>query len=1166
VAALEKLQPKLAAAILAAPSLATHGETAPDGEVTVKTGGAEGTWIHSRRAPRTEAERLVAEITPKPLQTILVQGMGTGLVPRLLLAKFPKRRVVVLEPDVSLVRFALEHHDFAAAITGHLLVLGTPVPGEPLAPVLTVGAEDMVVFGHVMLAHRYAAQDGRCKPVFEDFLAWLKVVQVSLNTTFVNVHTNYVNALTNLPRFLAGSGLRPLAGCLKGQAAVLVGAGPSLAKNLHVLKQHSGRIHTHVVSSALKRVMAAGVEVHSTNVVDYHHLSVRYFDRIENGPPLIAKPTCHPEVLACYKGPLITAGSQVYQRMFGDQAAEGVDPESQSSNVAHHGYLLLQYMGANPIILMGLDQANTNHVTHSPGTPFFDDLAASSHRFASLELNELLWITSRYDPAGEDVDGVPLTADPQMTDSAHRFEVFFERSPETSVINSTEGGRRLAGAKDMPLAEALRRHLPRARQSIDAAVAAAMAPMPGAQSAARRDIEGLNAYAVKLRDHAKAVRLVLEAAHQDLEAGRNPRDVQGELAKFNALMSDRRAAFELITAPAASDIFRRRKAQQAAMDESLTAQERSRQQLALEHEYMGALETICQRWLDLVTGTGQTSGGESKVEAKLVATESLGTTRSGAPVAIDAFIQWDEVDVVNNAFLGDDEYSPFLQAIRVLCEHRHIRRVLLTWPSGHAVPVQHPKLAVIPHSGGLAYPHSREVRSMYGWNHAGTLRGLSMTTMMGAEGHPLAFLEAQSAVGSPSPYCLVVSAQTGFLTTEVVDSLIERGRTTQWEQGFYTSEGPRGLIPFIYEREAMLQTYRNKERPHAAFLQMANFWGSSYGYLPSEVLRCRRSYHLATPRSRALVRAIAKKLGQQEGGPSLVLADVVAAGNACHSEWVGEVPTDLELELTTERDVTPNWLPTLSRKASMPAERVLDLLEQLKPNAEDINLTLGGHGDPLLHPDWQPIVQAAKSSCARLNVRTFGTRMTPDTTATLREMGVDALTVRLGVWGREAYARANGIDAFEGIANTLKSCLEQGIATGQQVMHMIPEVVKSLDSDRSLIEYRNQWYTPFSWPNLLDCNSYEGAVQVKQAIELYPGQRRACVRLDEQMLVFAGGEVPLCIQDFDARHPVGNVHKTPLTKIWRSPAFEAARAAHAAKDWTAARPGCGACNQWFRIS
>ncbi|MCA8940692.1 MAG: hypothetical protein KDB07_12820, partial [Planctomycetes bacterium] len=87
-------------------------EATPEGLHVWRTQGDTGPWIHSRRAPTREVERMLAEFKPSPTNLIVVLGIGTGALIAALLKRFPNQRVLALEPNPSLVRTCLNFTDF----------------------------------------------------------------------------------------------------------------------------------------------------------------------------------------------------------------------------------------------------------------------------------------------------------------------------------------------------------------------------------------------------------------------------------------------------------------------------------------------------------------------------------------------------------------------------------------------------------------------------------------------------------------------------------------------------------------------------------------------------------------------------------------------------------------------------------------------------------------------------------------------------------------------------------------------------------------------------------------------------------------------------------------------------------------------------------------------
>lgn len=1184
--------PAAARAIQLAPDWSGYTEVAPDGAVTCRASGATGPWVHSRRGPATEARRIAESATPAPRELVLLMGSGTGPVVAELLGRFPENRLAVLEPRLPLLRLMLTHYDFTSALASGRLVLVAEFPGAPAITVLDRACREIGTYGHHVVKLAYAANDPEHQMLQRAFAEWLKTLVVAMSTSFGGSRHGADNSMANLGHYLTSSGFVPFRGVLKGQPAVLVGAGPSLARNIEVLREWSGKVFVLAVSSALKRVLAAGVQVHATMVVDYHHLSVRYFDGVKESPVLFVMPGCHPAVLDTWHGPLVVGESNHTRRVLGGSVPDHGSLPGEMSNVAHHSFRLLEHMGAGTIMLAGLDQANSFHISHAPGTSFFDELAGSSHRFGSPEVNELIWITSKCDVVGEDAYGNPLTSDPLMAESASRFEALIATGSAKRVLNCTEGGRRLAGAEEVPLRAALEATC-RAKADVSgfqAALEASRKPDPAAIRRAGKTLQRAVSYCSQLEQAAEHMGQELTEAFKQLDAGgeaERASQVDESIQRFNRLQSEWKELYEEILSLASADQHRRRRALQDAQRPGLDPHQAKMRQLAAEADFAQAAHRAASLWGELLSrGLRRIGTMAEKFPAlqqlapmwkqlsspgELAQIESEGSavvsSSVGGETKLDATIQFCPDPAVNAAFVGDADWSPLRMAVRSLLSTPAVRRVILPWrPEMGEPPARDPRLVLVDWVEPMRYAHEADVLGLFGWNHTSTLRGLGMTTAMGTDGDPFAFVDLQDAAGGePAAFCIAVTAANGFLTREVVDSLVERGRSTGWAQAFYTAEGPRGLVPFVYERSTMAQVRDEGTRPHVAFLQMAAFWGPSYAYMPTDAVQCRRSFELLTPRGRRFCRAVAQRLGESVSQQP-TLAELIRVGNELDSEWAGELPLDLEIELTTRREINPSWLPKLGRSGDMSPELLDSIAAELVEHEERPNLTLGGHGDPLLFPELMQVIEKFRPIVPRINVRTFGEGLTLERIQQLSDAGVDVLTVRMGVWNEQEYAKQAGKDQFRAIAEPMIRFGTEQLKSGRQRMMVVPEVVKSLAGDRWLLEFRKALYTAVSWPNVIDANDWDGAVAPTQAINLFPGKRRPCVRLFEQLLVFAGGEVPLCQQDFEASSPIGVVGQSKLAEIWNSERMLAARSAHAAGEYNSARASCGPCNQWHRLT
>ncbi|MCK6440205.1 MAG: DUF115 domain-containing protein, partial [Planctomycetes bacterium] len=1135
---------------------------ADDGGCTLQHNGQ---WIASRRAPKREAERLIDNDQPKLGQPCVLLGCGMGYAILHALNRHPRSVVAVLEGDLALLRAVLDLHDFRQTIGAKRLLFGVPLPGQPLADALAPAVEDIATFGAKTYNHGYTASNRAYGELFAHYGEWAREVSVALQTSIAGAEIHIGNALLNVPHYLRSPSLSSLKGTLAGTPGVLVGAGPSIALNLETLQRYAPNACIHVVSTALKRMLGKKLPIATTNVVDYHHLSERYFSGIPatDAPPLLADATAHPKPLDAYSGVKIVEDSWIYRALFGDSVADHGQLGGTSSNVAHHGLNLLLYLGCNPIIFCGLDQAFSFHITHTPGTVIYDEALASVHRFSSFESQELFIITASEDrtDAGVDMYGNPLITDRQMSVSATTFEDIIARNSQTIFINGSEAGRQLKGAQTMTLAQAFERYAPK---PVDLGrLTNAVKSASGSASGNTRGAEHLNAKRGELR----ALKGLLETALAHLKKSESTLVKQGAhapglapaLDAYNAAMSKNGGLYEILSRLASGDRLERRRLMVEASDPSLSKVEMARKQVRAQMAYLSALGAA----MDIFDGMLERSIARFQSPASAMAPiPTKAATAAQDHTIIDAYIEIPEAGEMRDAFIGNESYSPLRLALNALLDHPRIRSVIVPWQDSLPLPVTDRRIRVVPPSAMPDSPYRSAAHSIRAWNHTGTLHGLQMSSDVATYGNARAILESLVA---PLPgYVLVVPGSMGFLTPEIVGSLLDAASESNYSAGIYVGEGPLGLIPSLWDRESLEEVVANNLPAQLIFYHQSKerFWGKEFAYVPSAVKQCRRGFDLRARRDREFARLVASQMDVQNGHANL--GAVAEAGSKNYDAWVGRFPRDLEVEITTRRDLHPAYLPSARDEYDMPLDVIESVAKQCADHRDSLNLTLGGFGDSLKHPRFFDIVDTLRPCVRALNVRTFGTALTAEVFERLAQAGVDAVTVRFGYWGREEYRDLNGADIFDELASRILSIRDGRLAQGRMLPLIVAEVVKGAMGDRTLIEFRDAWWSPVSWPHVASYRTYAGAVAPQQTIDLYPATRSPCLRISEQMLILADGRVPLCSEDASAI--AGDVLGQSIADIWRGGKLERVRRSHAEKDDAREHKACGDCKAWCALS
>ncbi|MEM1186038.1 MAG: 6-hydroxymethylpterin diphosphokinase MptE-like protein [Planctomycetota bacterium] len=461
------------------PSASIQEEVVSDGPVfteddplglNVAPESAKSRWLASRRRPLSEASRLADTIDLEANGAACVLGFGLGYHCQKLAERWGDRGVVVcFEPDLGLLRAVLERVDHSEWFNkGHVIIVSDPDDAPTLNRAFK-GVEGVITLGATILEHppstkRLGESGQRFASRFADVL---RAVRTNVVTTLVQSEVTLRNMLMNLDRYAIGRGVADLAGAAAGRPAVVVSAGPSLARNIDLLAEPGVREHFVIIATqtTLKPLLRAGVKPHFVTALDYHEISRRFYEGLTpedvEGVTLIADNKANPAILEAFPGVVRCPTDARMQTLLGPALAASPGELPAGATVAHLAYFVARHLGCDPVILVGQDLGFTDGQYYAAGAAIHDVWSGELGPFRTLEQFEWERIARERNLLHRRVDtlGRPIYSDEQMTTYLQQFEVEFQSDAAAgkSVIDATEGGVAKTGTTPMPLSEAISR-------------------------------------------------------------------------------------------------------------------------------------------------------------------------------------------------------------------------------------------------------------------------------------------------------------------------------------------------------------------------------------------------------------------------------------------------------------------------------------------------------------------------------------------------------------------------------------------------------------------------------------------------------------------------------------------------------------------------------------
>lgn len=413
------------------PGVLTAKVTRPDGRVV---------WLHNRKDPVGSAQRVAKGRDLTSRNGTVLFGLGLGyLAVELAHRMEPRHTLLICEQDPAIFRTALEHVDLSPVLDSDYIkiLVGPDIPVDVWLHKLAVKfmTAEMEVITYQPSCEVDPAAYGRLVEIVQKEA---RAVVLNSNTTLRAGRRMMENALRNCPDVLDSAGVKHLKGLFAGRPAILVAAGPSLEKNVHLLKQVGDRVVIIAVDTALRLLLPLGIKPHIVTTIDFNRVNYEKFTNL-NMPDdiaLVFHPGAYPEGIHRFPGPRFTLARSANRiPAWLQQFLEDKGDLSPGTTVAHLSFHLARHMGCDPIVLMGQDLAFPQNKIHA------SDLS--------------LW---KMDEPGEetveDIFGEQVPSMMSFKHAIYHFERAFEET-KASVIDATEGGARKAGARPMRLEDVL---------------------------------------------------------------------------------------------------------------------------------------------------------------------------------------------------------------------------------------------------------------------------------------------------------------------------------------------------------------------------------------------------------------------------------------------------------------------------------------------------------------------------------------------------------------------------------------------------------------------------------------------------------------------------------------------------------------------------------------
>lgn len=416
---------------------------AKNGLTTLKYHGDREVFLHSSFDPEMEGRRWAEGVDCQPDDTVIVLGIGLGYHIKALARRLTSGKIIAIEPHEELIASCNNYWVFKDLIAKNkVIILSSNQPAKNFL----AGLVDPFHLEKVKIAEYYPLQ----RYFSREFIDVLKKVNDSLSHLFVSANTVLYfsrtwtqNFFANLDKVLTAVPADLFKNVFPNRPGIIVSAGPSLNKNIHLLKKAKGKAVIIVVGTALRPVTAIDVKPDIAVSLDGSEANYRHFQELSlPGFPLLFDAIIYPKILRGHQGPLIASVFyDTFSRWLINSGLQVPGQISIGPSVANMAFDFALKLGLDPIIFIGQDLAFSDGHTHARGT-VYEKNKPTDDKANLLEID------------GFD-GGKVLTSR-----SLHSMLLYLETqialtASGRNIINATEGGAKIAGTRAMTLNEAI---------------------------------------------------------------------------------------------------------------------------------------------------------------------------------------------------------------------------------------------------------------------------------------------------------------------------------------------------------------------------------------------------------------------------------------------------------------------------------------------------------------------------------------------------------------------------------------------------------------------------------------------------------------------------------------------------------------------------------------
>lgn len=386
-------------------------------------------------------------------ESIILFGIGNGYALEYIRNNYKNlKSLIVIEPSLEIFKRSLNMYDFHSlfrnAWNNEINITFITNRNETFISQVTIqqGIRGNKIY---IVNHIY---------ILSVFLNYYRDINFSLSKqlkttvgSFATISTQWKLWLINSIKNLKQNNIVPIEeikDIFSNKTIVIVSAGPSLNKNIDLIKEIKNKAIILAVGSAIKILESNGIVPHFRVAIDAYKVEKTLFEGIDTKTSnLMFSNQLYFEVLPDYKGNRIRyildtdfIGKYIYEK----SEIKYIEFKNGPS-VANGALNMMCELGCRRVVFMGQDLSYTEDALYAKGR--------------TLEIEDKIWLKEQNYEIVENIYGKPVYSIHSYLQMKYVMEKTITEYPEIEFLNATEGGLGIEGAYNITAIDLINKKL-----------------------------------------------------------------------------------------------------------------------------------------------------------------------------------------------------------------------------------------------------------------------------------------------------------------------------------------------------------------------------------------------------------------------------------------------------------------------------------------------------------------------------------------------------------------------------------------------------------------------------------------------------------------------------------------------------------------------------------